>query len=64
MELSVKIEDYLSEDEIKDIAKEQIACAIWEKFRKESDIERIITNLSFEFLFKAVSESIGEDAFE
>ena len=64
MEVSIKIEDYLSEDEIRDIAKEQIACAIREKFRKESDIERIITNLSYEFLFKAVSDSVGEDAFE
>lgn len=64
MEVSIKIEDCLSKDEIKDIAKEQIACAIREKFRKESDIERIITNLSYEFLFNAVSESVGEDAFE
>lgn len=64
MEVSIKIEDYLSEEEIKDIAKEQIACAIREKFKKESDIERIITNLSYEFLFKAVSESIGEDSLE
>lgn len=64
MEVAIKIEDYLSEEEIKDIAKEQIACAIREKFKKERDIERIITNLSYEFLFKAVSESIGEDSFE
>lgn len=64
MEVSIKIEDYLSQEEIKDIAKEQIACAIREKFKKESDIERIITNLSYEFLFKAVSESIGEDSLE
>lgn len=64
MEVAIKIEDYLSEEEIKDIAKKQIAYAISEKFRKESDIERIITNLSYEFLFKAVSESIGEDAVE
>lgn len=64
MEATINIEDYLSKEEIKDIAKEQIACAIREKFKKESDIERIITNLSYEFLFKAVSESVGEDAFE
>ena len=62
MEVAIKVEDYLSEEEIKDIAKEQIACAIREKFKKESDIERIITNLSYEFLFNAVSESIGEDS--
>ena len=50
MEVSINIEDYLSKDEIKDIAKEQITYAIREKFRKESDIERIITNLSYEFI--------------
>ena len=62
MEININIEDYLSKEEIKEIAKEQISYAIKEKFRKESDIERIITNLSYEFLFKAVSETIGKDS--
>lgn len=64
MEVTIKLEDYLSEEEIKEIAKEQIAYSIREKFRKESDVERIITNLSYEFLFKAVSEAVGKDSFE
>ena len=64
MEININIEDYLSKEEIKEIAKEQISYAIKEKFRKESDIERIITNLSYEFLFKAVSEAIGKDSLE
>lgn len=64
MEVSINIEDYLSKEEIKEIAKEEISYAIQEKFRKESDIERIITNLSYEFLFKAVSKAIGKDALE
>lgn len=64
MEVSINIEDYLSKEEIKEIAKEQIAISIKEKFRKESDIERIITNLSYEFLFKAISEAIGKDSLE
>ena len=64
MEVTIKLEDYLSEEEIKEIAKEQIAYSIREKFKKESDVERIITNLSYEFLFKAVSEAVGTDSFE
>ena len=64
MEVSINIEDYLSKEEIKEIAKEELSYAIQEKFRKESDIERIITNLSYEFLFKAVSEAIGKDSLE
>lgn len=64
MEATINIEDYLSKEEIKEIAKEELSYAIQEKFRKESDIERIITNLSYEFLFKAVSEAIGKDSLE
>ena len=30
--------------------------------RNESEIRRLITNLSYEFIFKAVSDCIGEDA--
>lgn len=64
MEISINIEDYLSKEEIKEIAKEQISYVIQEKFRKENDIECIITNLSYGFLFKAVSEAIGKDSLD
>lgn len=62
--MEINIENYLSKEEIKEIVKEEVSCAIKEKFKKESDIERIITNLSYEFLFKAVSEAIGKDSLE
>lgn len=62
--MEINIEDYLSEDEIKDIVKEQFAYAVREKFRTEKDIERILTNLSYEFLFQEIDKAISKDSFE
>ena len=64
MEVNINIEDYLSQEEMKEIAKEQFSLAVKELFRKPSDIERIMTNLSYEYLFKTVSEAIGKDSLE
>lgn len=64
MELKINIEDYLSKDEIKDECKSAIRSAIYHQFEKESELERLISNLSYEFLFKQVSECIGKDAEE
>ena len=64
MEVNINIEDYLSHEEMKEIAKEQFSQAVKEQFRKPSDIERVMINLSYEYLFKAVSEAIGKDSLE
>lgn len=62
MEIKIDIENYLSEEEIKEICKDEMRCIISEQFRKEADVDRVISNLSYEFLFRQISESIGEDA--
>jgi hypothetical protein len=62
MEIKIDIENYLSEEEIKEICKDTMRGIIREQFRKEADVDRVISNLSYEFLFKQISESIGEDA--
>lgn len=64
VEININIEDYLSQEEMKEIVKEQFSQAVKEQFRKPSDIERVMTNLSYEYLFKAVSEAIGKDSVE
>jgi hypothetical protein len=64
MKISINIEDYLSQEEMQEIAKEEFTYAISEKFRSDSDIERIISNLAYNFLFKAVDAAIGTDSFE
>ena len=63
MNITFDIRDYLSADEIRDICKDTIAHDVHMLFTKnETEIERLISNLGYEFLFAAVSESIGKDA--
>lgn len=63
MNITIDIRDYLSADEIRDICKDTIAHDVRMLFTKnETEIERLISNLGYEFLFEAVSESIGKDA--
>lgn len=62
MEVKVNIEDYLSEEEMKEECKYVIRKIIYETYSKESSQNRLISNLSYEFLFKEISECINEDA--
>ena len=63
MELTINIEDYISHEEIKRCVLEAVRASIMSTYSKdEYNITRLITNLSYEFIFKAVSDAIGEDA--
>lgn len=63
MELSIRIEDYITPEEIKAIAMEAVRDSITRTFcRDEASINRLISNLSYQFIFKAVSDAIGENA--
>ena len=62
MEIKIDVENYLSVEEIKEICKDAMRGIIYNQFKKEADVDRVISNLSYEFLFKQISESIGEDA--
>lgn len=63
MELTINIEDYITPEEIKTVAMEAVRDSIMRMYsRDEYNISRLISNLSYEFIFKAVSEAIGEDA--
>lgn len=61
MNIDINIEDYLSKEEIKDECKVAIRQKIREKYSNEAELDRLITNLSYEFLFKQVSECTGKD---
>ena len=61
MELKINIEDYLSELEIKEIAKEELRCSFKDLFRKEADIERILSNISHEFVFDLINSQCDCD---
>lgn len=62
MELTFKIEDFLSQEEIKQQCKEAVHLILYKHFNKENQIERLISNLSYEFLFAEISKCIGEDS--
>jgi hypothetical protein len=62
MNVTFKIEDYLSIEEIKEECKLTLQKVILQHFSKESQIERLISNLSYEFLFDEISKCIGEDS--
>lgn len=63
MELKINIEEYITPEEIKTIAMDAVRESIISVFRgDEANINRLISNLSYEFIFKAVSDAIGEDA--
>ena len=61
MELKINIEDYLSELEIKEIAEEELRHSFKELFRKEADIERILSNISHEFVFDLINSQCDCD---
>lgn len=63
MELLINIEDYITPEEIKSVAMEAVRGSIMKTYsRDEYNITRLISDLSYEFIFKAVSDAIGEDA--
>lgn len=62
MEIKINIEDYLEKEEIANECRYMLRKAIYDKYKQESDIDRLITNLGYEFIFKAITETINEDA--
>jgi len=61
MELKINIEDYLSESEIKEIAKEELQYSFRQLLKKETDIERILSNISHEFVFDLINSQCDCD---
>lgn len=61
MEIKIDINDYLSKEEIKEIAEQELRSAFREQFRKEADVERVLTNLSLEYVHALVAEQWNGD---
>lgn len=63
MEVTFDVFDYLTPDEIKEQCQIAIRGCVYKQFKKdEAEIDRLISNLGYEFIFKAVSDAIGKDA--
>ena len=63
MEVTFDVLDYLTPDEIREECKKAIRHSVHDTFAKnEAEVQRLISNLGYEFIFKAVSVAIGKDA--
>lgn len=63
MEVTFNVFEYLTPDEIKEECKKAIRHSVHDTFAKnEAEAQRLISNLGYEFVFKAVSVAIGKDA--
>ena len=59
MTIEVDINNYLTKEQIAEIAEQEIRNSFRNQLSKESDIERILTNLSYEYVFKIVEEELN-----
>ena len=64
MKIEINIDEYFTPDMIREIAEEELRRAFRQQFQKESDVERVLANLSHEFVFKLVSEQWDGDFAE
>ena len=59
--MNINILEVLTEEEIKQIAKEQLAKHFSSVFRDEKQTERILTNTAYEIVHKMVDSTIDEE---
>lgn len=64
MEVTLDIRDFLTEEEIKEECKTAVRRIVIERYEKNDDLDRLITNLSYEFVFKAIDETTGIDSLQ
>lgn len=58
--LEIKIEDYLTIDEMKDIIRDEFAASVAKTLSKETNLTRIIGNIAHEIVFDEVKKYIPE----
>lgn len=56
MKIEIDIDEYFTPEMIKGIAEDELRRAFRRQFQKEADVERVISNLSCEFVFALIAE--------
>lgn len=64
MKLEIDVFDYLSPEKITEIAEDELRRAFREQFRKEADVERVLTNLTAEYVFKLIENEWSANAVD
>jgi hypothetical protein len=57
--LEINIDEYITEEEKKLIAKEAFKEACWLKFKDEDTVKRIISNSAYDIVYRMVDESFN-----
>ena len=60
MNIEINVEDYLSPDDIRQCARLAIIDQVKSVYNREADIQRLISNLSYQELFDQIEEVMGE----
>ena len=61
MNIEIDVRDYLSEEEVKNEAIYALRGLFANQLRKEADIERVLSNLTHEYIFKMVCDKLNVD---
>ena len=56
MDITIDAFDYISPEKISEIVEDEIRYAIRSQIKKESDIERVLTNFTAEYVFKLIED--------
>lgn len=64
MKAEIDMDEYFTPEMIKEIAEDELRKAFRRQFQKEADVERVISNLSYEFVFTLVAEQWDGDFAE
>lgn len=59
--MEIKVEDYLSHDELKDIVIDEVKGAVNYRIKKDTDLDRIISNSAYTTVYRIVDETLGKD---
>lgn len=61
MNVSIDVNDYLTEEDIRNEAKAALHYAFADQLRKESDVERVLSNLTQGYIFRMVCDKLNVD---
>ena len=65
MKLEVNVKDFLTDEQIEAICEDELRSIIRRQMQTEVDLDRVLSNRSYEYMFRLVQEELGihEDEF-
>lgn len=61
MELTINVLDYLSEEDIREECRRAVRQAVLTKYNSEADVNRLLTNAGYDFIFEAINNETHID---